>query len=176
MKIKRIEEYQLTSKTEKEISRLLKDCFSSYPDQQSYYKQVPSFRFLAYDEKALIGHLAIHFRIMNIGGLTTKIFGIADLCVANSHRSKNIATTLLNELEVLGQKSNIDFLILVAQDHSLYKKNGFKLVENTCRWLLINSNQSLGVLHGRIERSIMMKAIGEEKWQDGILDFLGPVF
>ncbi len=176
MKIKRTEEYNLSSKAENDIISLLKDCFSSYPDQRSYYKQIPSFRFLAYDEKVLVGHLAIHFRIMNIGGLTTKIFGISDLCVASSHRSKNIASSLLSELEKLAAKSYIDFLILVAQDHSLYKKNGFKLVDNTSRWLLINSNQSLGVMHGQIERSIMMKQIGAEKWRDGILDFLGPVF
>ncbi len=176
MKIKRTEEYNLSTKVEKEIISLLKDCFSSYPDQKSYYKQIPSFRFLAYDEKNLVGHLAIHFRTMNIGGLTTKIFGISDLCVASTHRSKNIASSLLNELETLGVKSHIDFLILVAQDHGLYKKNSFQLVDNTCRWLLINGNQSLGVMHGQIERSIMMKQIGEEKWRDGILDFLGPVF
>jgi len=124
MKIKRIEEYNLSSKMEKDIISLLKDCFSSYPDQRSYYKQIPSFRFLAYDGKTLVAHLAIHFRIMNVAGLTTKIFGISDLCVDSSHRSKNIASTLLNELETLAVKSKIDFLILVAQDHGLEWKAG----------------------------------------------------
>ena len=176
MRIKRIEEFNLSNRANKAVIALLSECFSAYPSGQSFYKQIPSFRFLAYDDKVLVGHLAVHFRMMNIGGLTANIFGVSDLCVSSDRRSKNIATSLLTELENLGTKNKIDFLILVAQDHGLYTKNGFKVVDNTCRWLLINGHQSLGVMHGQLKRCIMMKAIGDKKWQDGILDFLGPVF
>ncbi len=176
MQIKRIEEFKLSKKADEQIRTLLQECFPAYPKGQSFYKQIPAFRFLVYDKKKLVGHLAVHYRMMNIGGLHAPTLGVSDLCVANSHRSKTIASTLLNELELLGKKNKIDFIILVAQNHKLYKKNGYKMVNNTSRWLLINGHQSLGVMHGQLERCIMVKPIGDKKWNKGILDFLGPIF
>ena len=56
------------------------------------------------------------------------------------------------------------------------KKNGFKLVDNTCRWLIVNQQKTLGIAHRKIADSLMVKPLGSKEWKDGIVDFLGPIF
>lgn len=176
MRTEKIEEYNIEPTTNQAIQVLLTESFSAYPKDRTYFKQAPTFRMLHWDGKKLIGHLAVNYRILNIGGSKVPVFGISDFCVSEEYRSKKIGTTLINSLEEKASKLNIQFLILIAEDHSIYKKNGFRLVNNTCRWLLINEHQSLGVMHGNIEKSILIKSIGNTKWNKGIVDFLGPVF
>ncbi|MFT7605997.1 MAG: putative acetyltransferase, partial [Saprospiraceae bacterium] len=150
--------------------------FGDYYPEHSYFKQLPTFRYLVWKEEQLIGHMAIEHRNINIAGKLANIFGVVDLCVVNDFQSKNIASTLLQNLESLGITHHIDFLVLIAQNHEVYEKNGFELVTNTCRWLMINGNQTLGVAHRRIDECLMVKAIGNKDWKPGIVDFLGHLF
>ena len=59
MNIKRIEEFKLTNQQHQNIGDLLKECFSAYPADRSFYKQLPSFRFLVSEKKIIIAHLAL---------------------------------------------------------------------------------------------------------------------
>ena len=176
VKIKQQEEYSISPKQAANINELLQVCFPGYPSNRNYYRSLPTFRLLGWDKKQLIGHLAIVFRIIKIGNTTARIFGISDVCVHPDHRSLKIATLLLEDLEQLCLDYNIDFLILIAQNHSLYKKMGFRLVNNTCRWLLTNDHQSLGIMHGKLDKSLMVKVMGDLKWNKGLLDLSGGIF
>ena len=176
MKVERLEEFKIDEATNLQIQQLLKESFSDYPNGRSYYKQVPCFRFLVWEEKQLIGHMAVEFRLINVGGVVARIFGVIDLCVAVAFQSKKIGSKLLNELESLGKTSNIDFLLLIAKDQEVYKKNGFESADNSCRWLLINNHQTFGVGQRGLDNSLMVKTLGTKKWNEGTLDFLGHVF
>jgi len=176
MTIKRIEEFKLTTKWKTDIQNLLCECFPQYPADRIYYKQMPNFRYLVWKDKKLIGHMAVEHRMINVNEQTLQIFGVADLCIAPNFQLQNVASTILSELESIGKKHQIDFIVLTAGDHQFYQKNQFKLVENICRWTLINSNQTLGVGHRRIENSLMVKSLGNKKWKTGLVDFLGHIF
>ena len=176
MRIQRTEEFLLPSSTKKEIHQLLLRCFSEYPKDQTYYKQLPDFRLLAYNDKVLLGHLAVDHRLININGTVCRIFGVGDLCVDPEHQSQNLASSLLQELETLGKDADIDFLVLISNEHEFYKKNGFHLVNNTCRWLMINDHKIFGVGHRRIESCLMVKALRDKTWEEGLVDFLGHIF
>lgn len=173
---KRIEEFRISGKVHQQIQFLLKQSFSEYPEGRSYYQQVPSFRYLVYDDKTLIGHMAVEHRIINVDEEVVSIFGIGDFCIHPEYQSKQIASKLLEELEVLAIKYRIDFLVLVAQEHGFYKKHGFSLKKNTCRWLMITNRKTLGIGHRNISESLMAKAIGAKQWKKGLVDFLGPIF
>ncbi|HHH49436.1 MAG TPA: GNAT family N-acetyltransferase, partial [Saprospiraceae bacterium] len=80
MKIDRLEEFAIKEKTKVQIGVLLKNCFSDYPTDRIYYKQIPNFRYLVFEKKQLIGHMAVDYRHVNIGGTIASIFGVADLC------------------------------------------------------------------------------------------------
>ncbi len=176
MRIQRIEEFKISKNRHSEISELLKLCFSSYPSNRSFYKQFPSFRYLVFKEKKLIAHLAIIHRMIKVGEENFVIFGVSDLCVHPDFQHKKIASVLLQELEVLGKKHNIDFITLIAQEQKFYKKNGFKVYNNDCRWLIINDKQSLGLAQRNLDNALMVKSLSGEKWKKEMVDFMGCLF
>lgn len=176
IQIERIEEFLIKPDVQEQIHNLLKKCFSEYPGNRTYYKQLPDFRYLVWHEQQLIGHLAVEHRVMNNGNEVARIFGVVDICVDEDFQSQKTATTLLDELTILGQQNSIDFIVLFADQHDLYFNNGFQLVHNICRWLIINEHQTFGVGHRRIEDCLMVKPIGEKVWTKGVADFLGAVF
>ncbi len=176
IEFQRIEEFQINSALHQSIQGLLQSCFAGYPEGRSFFKQMPDFRYLAHYENNLVAHMAVEHRQINNAGQLIRIFGIADLCVAEAHRHQRIATRLLTELQTLGKLHQIDFLVLQAQNHELYQKNGFLLQNNLCQWLLIQNNQTLGVARRRLAQSLMVKPLGDKNWKSGLTDFLGYVF
>ena len=176
MTIKRIEEFKLTTQQHQNIGKLLNTCFSAYPADRSFYKQYPSFRFLVSEKKSIIGHLAIVHRLVKVKEKDFTIFGVSDLCVHPDYQHQKIASVLLEKLENLSRKHNIDFIILIAQDQKFYKKNGFKTFNNNCRWLIINETQSLGIAQRNLEHALMIKPMTDKKWNKGTVDFLGNLF
>lgn len=173
---KRIEEFQISTATHQQIQILFASCFPEYPKDRTYFKQVPTFRYLVWESEQLIGHLGVDHRIIRVGNQLVSIMGIVDLCIDPAFQSKKIASNLIQKLNELAQQHQIDFLVLVTADHNYYRKHGFQLVQNICRWLIINNHQMLGIGHRRIEESLMVKAIGDKKWNDGMIDFLGHIF
>lgn len=176
MKVQLHQEQALIGQKATAVNTLLQICFPGFPSDRNYYKSLPSFRFLVWENKNLIGHLSIVFRIVKVGSTVTRIFGISDVCVHPDHRSKQVASLLLDEVEKNSQEYQIDFLILIAEERALYKKRGYKSVSNTVRWLLINDHQSLGVMHGNLDQSLMVKQMGTLKWNKGLLDLMGGLF
>ena len=159
-----------------QINHLLSSCFSGYPKNRSYFKQLPHFRMLVKNEAQLIGHVAVDHRLINVGSDVFRIFGLADVCVDKDFQSKNIASHLLNQLDQLAQKSGVDFIVLITNQHPFYQKNGFSIVDNVCRWVFINDDHTLGVSQRKLGKSIMIKPFSNKDWGNGILDFLGHIF
>lgn len=175
MRIERLEEYQLTTTVREQIAALLKEGFGVYPEGRTFYKQLPGFRYLAWDGAVLLGHLAAEFRIVNVGGTLLPIFGVADLCVTPSRQQERIATQMLAELENLAQDTVVEFILLTGSEPNVYQGMGFERLECSCRWLLINNLSTLGVIR-RSVNNIMIKCLGDRPWPEGEIDFLGHIF
>ncbi|MCB0551683.1 MAG: GNAT family N-acetyltransferase [Phaeodactylibacter sp.] len=176
MKFQRLPEFEIDEATENAIAGLLGECFPEYPQGRTYYKQLPDFRFLCWENDALIAHMAVEHRMINNDGQAFRIFGVVDLCVAEAFQHRRLASRMLSELALLGLRHRVDFLLLMAKDHGLYLSNGFQLVTNTCQWLMISEYRTLGIAHRRVKSSLMVKALGKKEWRPGLVDFLGYVF
>ncbi|MEO1626543.1 MAG: GNAT family N-acetyltransferase [Bacteroidota bacterium] len=176
MEIHRIEEHAISAENHQGIEQLFVHCFADYPPHQSFFKQLPSFRYLAFEGDELIGHLAVDHRMMNISGQVSPIFGIVDFCVHPDFQSRRIGSHLLEQLEVLARKSRIDFIVLMAKERGIYEQHDFQLVDGYCRWLIIQNFQTLGVGQRRLDDCLMYKALGEATWGEGPIDFLGWIF
>jgi len=176
MKTLRAEEFKITQQQHSDIQNLLQICFSSYPSDRSYFNQLPAFRFLVYDKKTLVAHLAVVHRVIKFGDEIATIFGVADLCVRPDFRDKDIASELLQELENLGKNHGIDLIVLIAKENKFYKKNGFKIYSNKLRWLMTNQHQSFGIVQRSLEDSFMIKKIKLKKLETGTVDLLGSLF
>lgn len=169
-------EYDMDAKLEKSIRSLLKESFpDSYPENRIYYKQIPHFRYLAYDKELLIAQAGLDYRVMNLNETPIKVLGIIDLCVKKEYRCNNVATQLLNRVEELARARGMDFLLLFADVDGVYVKNGFIHVKNTCKWLKLNEHKTLGIGEEEIEE-LMIKKIGYKDWEAGTLDMLGYLY
>ncbi|MBX2876838.1 MAG: GNAT family N-acetyltransferase [Saprospiraceae bacterium] len=175
MRIDRTEEFLLTAETREAISALLHRCFPGYPAHQTYYKYPPSFRYLLWEEQELIGHMGVVSRPIGYQGDLFPIFGIMDLCISPTHQHQKLATHLLSELEELGQKSGIDFILLVAKEQELYLNNKFQAAHNLCKWLLLTENRVLGLVHRELP-DLMVKPLQMKSWPKGSIDLMGPLF
>lgn len=176
MLIELIPEYKISDDVHKFANRLLVESFPDYPLERSYYKLLPHFRYLVWEDNNLIGQMGIEHRVINNTGITSRIFGLIDLCVTPSYRSQRIATKLLEQVEELGKTSKIDFLILFADDARLYHQNGYQKVTNFCRWMKVSEHQIIGVGEESMADCMMIKQIGGQIWQTGKVDLLGYLF
>lgn len=173
--LERVEEYQLSPQQHQLITDLLRGVFDVYPAGRSYYKQLPHFRLLAWEQDQLVGHLAAECRIINVGGEPVKVFGIADLCVAATHQQRRIATRLVAELEELGRQYAMEFLVLLTTEPAIYQALSFTARKANCCWLLISNFQTLGVMRRSVD-NIMVKPLSGRAWPGGDIDFLGHIF
>ncbi|MCH2082385.1 MAG: GNAT family N-acetyltransferase [Saprospiraceae bacterium] len=172
----RIEEFALDQQQKSEIHQLLKENFSGYPKDRIFYKQLPNFRFIASCQEEIIGHMAVDYRVMNNDGQLVSIFGVIDLCVKEAFQHQRIASQLLHQLAELGKDHKVDFIVLNAVDPHLYQNNGFEVVRNECKWMVIHQQSTLGVVKRSLQESLMIKSLGSKEWRPKQLDFLGPIF
>ena len=176
IKVQRLEEFQIARKTHGAIAELLQLCFPGYPPDRSYFKQVPTFRYLVWHKDYLIGHMGVEHRVLNNAGSLLAIFGIVDLCVHPEFQHRKLGSRLIMEVETLGKVHGIDFLVLLARDFDLYQAHGFLPVYNDCQWLVINEHRTYGVAHRSLGDGLMVKPLGQRPWVEGQVDFLGHIF
>lgn len=179
MKIEKVFECDINYELEAKIQKLLIDSFVGiYPSKRIYFKQLPHIRFLAFNEEdQLIGHVGLDYRVMNLDGKPIRVLGVIDLCVAQSTRSQGLGSTLLLEIDKFTVGRNIDFILLFADNMTLYLKNGYKSVKNRCKWLKIDDETQLtyGIGYESINE-LMIKEVGCSNWNKGNLDFLGYLY
>jgi predicted acetyltransferase len=171
-----VNDFEIPQEKREALRVLLNSCFPDYFIQREYFKQIPKFRYFVWDEEKLVAQMGVEDRVINVEGDIARIFGVIDLCVEDGYRSHNMATNLIEMLENLGRKNGIDFIILFADDHRLYRKNGFKLVSNICRWLVIDELRSVEIFEKRLTNCFMVKSLSQKPWKNGQVDLLGYLF
>ena len=176
MKIIRKDEFELTTQDRASIRGLFELAFDGYPNGLIYYNQVPDFRLLVWDKKELSGHAGVHYRKINVGGSIFSVFGIVDLCVDPKSQNMNLGSSVLNEITELAVAHDVDFIVLTSQLDEFYLKNGFQVVYNPCRWLVIRNHESIGVFRRTLQHGLMIKKTGSSDWPEGELDFMGHMF
>ncbi len=175
-------DFQINPETATALHQLLDTCFPGFFDQspRDYFKQLPHFRLLAYDEnKTLVGQVGIDYRVMNLNGKPVRTFGIVDLCVSPTAQGKGIGKQLLNRVEQLAKQhtNRIDVIFLVTETPNYYERLGYQVTKIETTWLKIDAHQSLGIGKELIDDALfMVKAVGEKEWEDGKLDMLGYMF
>jgi len=176
MEIIKINEYDITSELEKKILNLLTESFPGiYPKDRIYYKQLPHFRYLAFEKDILIGQVGLDYRVMNLNGITINVLGIVDICISEEHRGKGIGSKLLETIKDFSITHKLDFLLLFTDIEALYVKNNFTSVKNRCKWIKIDEHKTLGIGE-EVIKELMIKKTGNKVWKDGYLDMLGYMY
>jgi GNAT superfamily N-acetyltransferase len=158
------------------LQSLLQACFPGYPGR-SYFKLPPHFRYLAMTSGGdVAAQMGVEFRVIRVGDSVVRTFGVVDLCVTDSERSRGLAARLLAELTELARSCGMAFVVLFADDDRLYTRNGWTRVTNRCTWVRIHDHATLGIARQEDTGAMMVKAVGEQAWPEGDVDLLGHLF
>jgi len=169
-------EYAVTPDQQVRIGVLLDTCFPDTFAGRTYFKQLPQQRILAQDGDALVGQVGLEHRVIRIGDACYPIFGVIDLCVAEGYRRQGLGRRLIGVLEELAKRSGIPFMVLMADDHRLYRTLGYRPLDVEVRWYVIEDRASYGVIERRLGDCFMVKAVGDIPWPPGSVDLLGYLF
>jgi hypothetical protein len=173
--ISRVAEAEIPADLALQVQALLQLCFPGYPSR-TYFKLPPHFRYLAMAGGELAGQVGVELRVIRVGSTVLRTFGVVDLCVRGSERSRGLASRLLAEVTELAGSCGLDFVILFADDDRLYIRNGWARAANPCSWLKINDHTTLGLATAEDTGALMVKQIGQRTWPDGEVDLLGHLF
>jgi GNAT superfamily N-acetyltransferase len=173
--ISRVAEAEIPADLTRQLRALLRMCFPGYPDR-SYFKLPPHFRYLAVAGGELAGQVGVELRVIRVGSDVLRTFGVVDLCVRASERSRGLAGRLLAEVTQLASSCGMDFIILFADDDRLYTRNGWARAANPCTWMKIHEHATLGLATAEDTGALMVKKIGQRPWPEGEVDLLGHLF
>lgn len=180
MTITFVNEFEIDSKTQSEISELLSVCFPTIDYKGlPYFKQRPHYRLLLKENDQLVGHLGIDYRIMSLNGEPINVLGVVCLAVHPNHQHQGLGTKLMQEFDKMAitHSQNIDFSFLVTDEPDFYSKLGYQTASVTTTWLKIDQGKNYGIGQEKIEDChFMYKQIGSKEWKDGNLDLLGYMF
>jgi GNAT superfamily N-acetyltransferase len=172
----RVAEAEIGADLGRRLQSLLQACFAGYPGR-SYFKLPPHFRYVAMTGRGdVAAQMGVEFRVIRVGGVVLRTFGVVDLCVTESQRSRGLAGTLLAELTELARSCEMDFIVLFADDDRVYARYGWARVTNRCSWVRIHDHVTLGLARQEDPGAMMVKALGEQPWPEGDVDLLGHLF
>lgn len=173
--ISRVAEAEIPPDLTRQLQALLQACFSGYPSR-TYFKLPPHFRYLAVAGGELVGQVGVELRVIRVGRNVLRTFGVVDLCVRASERSRGLAAQLLAEVTQLACSCGMDFVILFADDDRVYTRNGWARAANPCSWVKIHEHATLGLATAEDTGALMVKKIGQQAWPEGEVDLLGHLF
>ena len=173
--VARVAEAEIGRDLRQQLQALLQASFPGYPSR-SYFKLPPHFRYLAMTGDALAGQMGVELRVIRVGPHVVRAFGISDLCVRTSERSRGLAARMLAEVTRLARACDMDFVILFADDDRLYRRNGWARAANTCSWVKIQDHSTVGLATAQDTKALMVKVSGEQAWPGGDVDLLGHLF
>lgn len=171
----RVAEAEIDWDLRQQVQALLQASFPAYPSR-SYFKLPPHFRYLAMTNGKVVAQMGVEHRVIRVNSNVVRTFGVVDLCVRKSERSRGLAGKLLAEVTELASACGMDFVLLFADDDRLYTRNGWARAGNPCSWLKIHDHTTLGLATAEDTNSLMVKAIGQKAWPEGKVDLLGHLF
>lgn len=172
----RVAEAEIGADLGEQLQLLLQECFPGYPGR-SYFKLPPHFRYLAMTGSGSVAaQMGVEFRVIRVDDAVLRTFGVVDLCVSESQRSRGLAGRLLADVTGLARSCGMAFIVLFADDDRLYTRNGWARVTNRCSWVKIHDHVTLGLARQEDPGVMMVKALAEQPWPDGDVDLLGHLF
>lgn len=164
---------ELTSEEDRRLRTLLVSCFSYNPIFwfRRYYLERPAHRWMARNAAhEIVGHVAVHDKVLGSSDGDIRIGGVAEVCVAPSHRGLGILKGMLRVVHEWMAERDYPFSMLYGQPR-IYTSSGYATIENEVR----ASNSPLRWFVPRRGRP-MVKALGALAWPKGRIDLRGPTF
>lgn len=159
-----LRDIQVDDALDAELRALLSTCFGDEFAHKRYCHEMPPHRLLVPDEDVLVAHVAVHEKVLKSEGAALPFLGIAEVCVAPSHRGRGLVRLMMRELEA--HFEGFPFAVLLG-DPGVYGSSGYHSVDNVyfpyeCT--------------GKPNAHAMVKALGSRPWPVADVAIEGPPF
>lgn len=155
---------QVDEPLDAELRALLTLCFGRSFEHKRYEYEMPPHRWLVRDEGVLVAHVAVHEKMFRSGEEAVPFLGIAEVCVAPSHRGRGLVKMMLGAAETRFQA--LPFAVLLG-DPAVYGSSGYRSVGNV--YFPYEGT-------GELNTDVMVKTLGSRSWPEGIVTIDGPPF
>ena len=171
-----VREPDVSEELDRELRALISSAFfqphNAFFKERRYAQEMPRHRFLARSpEGQLLAHLAVHEKVISVGGADVAIGGLAEVCVHESARGRGYVRLLLEQAHRELLDSDIGFAFLFG-DANIYGSSGYRHVLAPIRRL----NHLSGEHETSVYQDALVKALTAAPWPDGPIDLRGPLF
>jgi len=171
-----LEDRNVDAALDAELRNLLSTCFTGKINEvfhhQRFFSEMPAHRWLARDsEGKLVAHLALHDKTIGTTAGDLRVGGIAEVCVAPSHRGQGLVRRLLTLSDEWMVAQGVPFSTLFG-NQGVYSSSGYRQVDNPLRHLI----PSTGVWREEPLAGFLIKPLGSVAWPSGLIDLRGPKF
>jgi len=171
-----VREPDVSEVLDRELRELISGAFSqphnAFFKERRYAQEMPRHRFLfRAGDGRLIAHLAVHEKVISVGGASVAIGGVAEVCVHESARGRGYVRQLLEHAHRELLESDIGFAFLFG-DGDIYGSSGYRHVLAPIRRLnhLTNEHET------SVRQDALVKPLTEMPWPEGPIDLRGPFF
>ncbi len=173
--IETIPETDLSAADEAQIVALLAACFDTDFGGRSFFRSRHHLRLVIREDGAIIGHMAIQFRAVRLGGRLMDVAALAEVATHPDHRGKGIAGRMLQAAIAAARDTRAEHFLLFGTA-GLYGAAGFAAAANPMIYLDMDGAQT-----GRIKREVAQELrvlpLGAAAWDDRAeLDVMGGLF
>lgn len=180
MRVENIPEWALGAADERALADLLERAFGgparpSGFNGRSFFQQRHHLRLLVRDGGTVVGHMALLYRAVRLGGRLLDIVGLAEVAIAPDRRGEGIAGRLMNEAIAFARHTRAEFLLLFG-DRPLYAGVGFVPYANPMRWTAMDGART-GEIRREPAEALMVLPLGATPWDGAAeLDLMGAIF
>jgi len=174
--IEYVEDRKVDAALDAELRALLSSCFTGEANEvfrhQRFFNEMPAHRWLIRDDEGrLVAHLAVHDKSIGISSGRLRVGGIAEVCVAATHRGQGLVRQLLTLAHEWMASQGIGYSTLFG-DSRVYSSSGYRNVKNPVRYL----DPKTGKRQTQPLDNFLVKALTAAPWPKGAVDLRGPKF
>jgi GNAT superfamily N-acetyltransferase len=174
--LERVADGEVDPKLDQELRGLLSTCFTKAQDtgfkRQRYWQEPPAFHYLLREaDGRVIAHAAVHHKKLGSAAGDVEIGGVGDVCVHPSCRGQGLVKVLLRALHEDLKRRNVPFGMLTG-DAKVYGSSGYVPITNPLHYREFGGTAWVTQPHPQA----MIRALGEARWPEGMLDLRGPLF
>ncbi len=140
--------------------------------ERRYAQEMPLHRYMLRSaEGQLVAHLAVHEKVVTVGGAQVRIGGLAEVCVHESARGRGHVRYLLEQAHAGMRANGIEFAFLFG-DSKIYASSGYRPVPAAIRYF--DTAQQRFVTAPNPGARVL--PLTERAWPEGPVDLCGPLF
>ncbi|MDG2022574.1 MAG: GNAT family N-acetyltransferase [Phycisphaerales bacterium] len=166
-----IDDSEVDPSLDREIRGLLSTCFNKPGDEvfrtRRYFTEMPRRRWLWWDGDLLAAHVAVHERTLEA---EIRMIGIAEVCVAPTHRGQGLVRGLLSAVHDWGVGHGFGFATLFGRPE-IYASSGYRPCP---KGVMVVDGGPDPVF--RPPGDFLIRPLASSTWPTGVVDLRGPVF